>query len=81
MAIAANTESQFNRLCKTIFETKQNYYEKWIDINYRKKHENSLKNEIGVAIKTKSAETWEKKLNDNFVPASKVKAFKDPPII
>ena len=77
LAIAANTESQFIRLCKTIFEKKQNYYEKWIDINYRKKHENSLKKEIGVAIKTKSAKTWEKKLNDNFVPASKVKAFKE----
>ena len=77
LAIAANTESQFNMLCKTIFEKKENYTEKWMDINYRKKHQNILRNKIGLVIKTNTAEFWERKLNDNFVPASKVKAFKE----
>ena len=64
-------------LCKTIFEKKENYTEKWMDINYRKKHQNTLRNKIGLVIKTNTAEFWERKLNDNFVPASKVKAFKE----
>ena len=48
-----------------------------MDINYRKKHQNTLRNKIGLVIKTNTAEFWERKLNDNFVPASKVKAFKE----
>ena len=48
-----------------------------MDINYRKKHQSTLRNKIGLVIKTNTAEYWESKLNDNFVPASKVKAFKE----
>ena len=77
LSIAANTESQFNMLCETLFDKKENYTKKWMDINYRKKHQNTLRNKIGLVIKTNTAEFWERKLNDNFVPASKVKAFKE----
>ena len=77
LSIAANTESQFNMLCKTLFDKKETYNEKWMNINYRKKNQNTLRNKIGLVIKTNSAEFWERKLNDNFVPASKVKAFKE----
>ena len=77
LAIAANTESQFNMLCETLFDKKENYTEKWMDIDYRKKHQSTLRNKIGLVIKTNTAEYWESKLNDNFVPASKVKAFKE----
>ncbi|MDB9915939.1 CoA transferase [Alphaproteobacteria bacterium] len=77
LALAANTQMQFQRMCQTFFGNKIEKYSKWLDLNFRTINKNLLRKEIALAVKSKTADEWEKRLNKNSVPASKVKNFQD----
>ena len=75
LAIAANTQKQFESLCETLFGNNMEENSKWLDLNYRSKNRDLLKKRIASAIKSNTADKWEINLNNNHVPAAKVKNF------
>jgi formyl-CoA transferase len=75
LAIAANTQKQFENLCETLFGKNMEENSKWLDLKYRSKNRNLLKKTIASVIKSNTADKWETNLNNNHVPAAKVKDF------
>ena len=75
LAIAANTQKQFESLCETLFGKNIEENSKWLDLEYRSKNRGLLKKTIASVIKSNSADKWETNLNNNHVPAAKVKDF------
>ena len=75
LAIAANTQKQFESLCETLFGKKMEESSKWFDLKYRSKNRGLLKKTIASVIKSNTADKWEINLNNNHVPAAKVKDF------
>lgn len=75
LAIAANTQKQFESLCKTLFGKNMEENSKWLDFKYRSKNRGLLKKTIASVIKSNTADKWETNLNNNHVPAAKVKDF------
>jgi crotonobetainyl-CoA:carnitine CoA-transferase CaiB-like acyl-CoA transferase len=75
LAIAANTQKQFESLCKTLFGKNMEENSKWLDFKYRSKNRGLLKKTIAAVIKSNTADKWETNLNNNHVPAAKVKDF------
>ena len=75
LAIAANTQKQFESLCETLFGKNMEESSKWLDLKYRSKNRGLLKKTIASVIKSNTADKWEINLNNNHVPAAKVKDF------
>ena len=75
LAIAANTQKQFESLCETLFGKNMEENSKWLDLEYRSKNKGLLKKTIASVIKSNTADKWEINLNNNHVPAAKVKDF------
>ena len=75
LAIAANTQKQFESLCETLFGKNKEESSKWLDLKYRSKNRGLLKKTIASVIKSNTADKWEINLNNNHVPAAKVKDF------
>ena len=75
LAIAANTQKQFESLCEILFGKNMEENSKWLDLKYRSKNTDLLKKTIASVIKSNTADKWEINLNNNHVPAAKVKDF------
>ena len=75
LAIAANTQKQFESLCEILFGKNMGENSKWLDLKYRSKNTDLLKKTIASVIKSNTADKWEINLNNNHVPAAKVKDF------
>ena len=75
LAIAANTQKQFESLCETLFGKNMQESSKWLYLKYRSKNRGLLKKTIASVIKSNTADKWEINLNNNHVPAAKVKDF------
>tara|TARA_Y100000589_G_scaffold21656_1_gene18009 strand:+ start:1510 stop:2682 length:1173 start_codon:yes stop_codon:yes gene_type:complete len=73
LMIAANNERQFERFCTAINRKDLLRDKKFQHPTDRKKNKDELRHLVEQIIKTKTAEYWEEKLNEEGVPATKVR--------
>ena len=73
LMIAANNERQFERFCSAINREDLLKDKRFQHSKDRKKNKNELRHIVEQIIKTKTAEYWEEKLNEEGVPATKVR--------
>jgi len=73
LMIAANNERQFGRFCRAINREDLMKDKRFQHSKDRKKNKDELRHIVEQIIKTKTAEYWEEKLNEDGVPATKVR--------
>ena len=72
LVIAANTQRQFESLCRVIGRTDLIDDVRFIDRKHRKRHRAELSRELESALATRSASEWESRLVEVHVPAGRV---------
>ena len=73
LMIAANNERQFGRFCRAINREDLMNDKRFQHSKDRKKNKDELRHIVEQIIQTKTAEYWEEKLNEEGVPATKVR--------
>ena len=73
LMIAANNERQFGRFCRAINREDLMKDTRFQHSKDRKKNKDELRHIVEQIIKTKTAEYWEEKLNEEGVPATRVR--------
>ena len=73
LMIAANNERQFGRFCRAINREDLMKDKRFQHSKDRKKNKDELRHIVEQVIKTKTAEYWEEKLNEEGVPATRVR--------